>query len=151
MRFRYAHLLVSVLATISPGCVRLWNQSKAPHGYSIVRDSSLALPGDLPPIETNFVYSILEVDGSRPYLNGYLHLLTAMAGANMTAGRHKIRAKIKYFPLPKDIDPKTSLPVIPAAWRESKEVVFERDLSDGVVYYLVGDVEGNPGAHCGQT
>jgi hypothetical protein len=133
-----------VLAAISPGCARLWNQSRAPQGYSIVRDQIISAPRNLPPIETNFVYSILEVDGSAPVPEWIPPFVDALPGAKMTAGHHKILAKIKYFPLPKDIDPKTSLPVIPAAWRESKEIVFEKDLSDGVVYYLVGNAEGNP-------
>ena len=144
MRPRYACALVAVFAALWPGCAKRWDHAKAPRGHAIIRDRVINIPWNRPPIETHFVFSILEVDGAPPGRERIPPLVDAQPGVELTAGRHTIRARIDYRPLPKDIDPKTHVPVVPADWRQPKEVVFEKDLADGAVSFLIGDASANP-------
>ena len=136
-----ASLTLPILVGVLSGCsVR----NEAPRGYAIVRDNIITAPRNFPPVETDFVVSILKVDGAEPVPESIPPLVDQTPGAQVTAGHHKFRARVKFVALRRDMDPKTHLPIIPAGWQRPRECDFEGDLVDGVVYFLVGDAVGNP-------
>ena len=136
-----ASLRLPLLVAVLSGCsVR----NEAPRGYSIVRDNIITAPRNLPPVETDFVVSILKVDGAEPVPESIPPLVDQAPGVQVTAGHHKFHARVKFVALPGDMDPKSHLPIIPAGWQSPREVDLEGDLVDGVVYFVVGNAAGNP-------
>lgn len=142
--FRPSHMPLALFALAALACGKYWDYSKAPEGYSIVRDNVISSPRNIPPVTTRFVYSVIEVDGASPKRETVPVFVDAQPGVQVSAGHHWFRARVSYFPLPQDITGRNNPPEIPPEWRKPKEIRFEEDTLSGVAYMIVGDKDGGP-------
>jgi hypothetical protein len=105
------------------GCKQEWNIHKAPEGFSIVREHVISAPRNIPPIQSELDFTIIEIDGAPVRRENLPPLVDIQPGALITAGAHCFRAKVAPHLLPPNYRP--------------YEVSFVATVERGKIYLLV--------------
>jgi hypothetical protein len=125
----YASFLLAPIAAlaVAGGCR---DASKAPEGYGVVREHVISAPHNIPPIQSELDFTILDVDGAPVRREIPPPLVDMQPGALVLAGSHNFRTKVAPHMLPPGYQP--------------HEITFVANVESGKIYYLVDNKDGSP-------
>jgi hypothetical protein len=105
-------------------CNWKWDPDKAPEGFGIVREHVISAPHNIPPIRSEWNYTIIDIDGRPVVRETYPPWIDLQAGALVSVGTHHFRGRVAPNLLPRDYKP--------------HEVSFDGNVASGKVYFVVG-------------
>ena len=123
-----------ILALSLGGCMLLaacgakWDPTKAPDGFGIVREHVVSAPRNIPPIQSEWDYTIIDIDGRPVVRETYPPWIDLQVGALVSAGLHHFRGRVSPHALPAGYKP--------------REVSFDGDVEGGKVYFVLGQQNG---------
>ena len=128
MNFPCRYTLVLLLLFLAAGCSK-WNAEEAPAGFAIIREHTIAAPGNDPPITSTLDFTLIEIDGNPVTRETIPSSVDLQRGVLVSAGTHQFKAM--------------SSPHIRPPNHQPVEVVFTAEVQSTKVYYLVGK-DGGP-------
>jgi hypothetical protein len=111
------------------GCSRKGDIHIAPAGFGVVREHMISVPNNIPPVRSEFDFTITEIDGGPVTREMPPPLVDMQPGALVRAGVHRFKAKIAPH-------------LLPAGYRPH-EVSFVATIESEKIYFLV-DRDGEP-------